>query len=857
MIKFISRLRKSFVIPDFQELLKTYPAVFAAIFLCAGLFVSGLTETPGNGWRLTLVITIFSLALCSYRKLNGRLIFFSVAALFVFLGLDLGSRALLWGHDFQPPLSKCVVHATVAKSLGTGPNFRTLLLEEGYNDTHAIPLPGKGRLVLRENHLPLGAGDRIEFRARIRKPLNRGNPGEYNWEINCKHNEILWLVSALGSDAVEVLQQGDGLAPRAVLFRVRRAMSRFLDDHAGRYSGYFLDKQSVSNVRAIIKGLVLGDLGEISPQVYKSFTDSGLVHALSASGLHVAIVVMLVFMVARSVTWAAPTIVLWLPFKKIGAVASIPAMIVYCLLVGSRVPAIRSTIMGLVVAAAILMDRKWHSLNSLAVAAIIILFLYPLSFFTISFQLSFVAVAGILFLAPPITKHIYERSRKETTNSHAQITKMRHFSLPNKILLSLVLVGVTSFAATLAITPFLLHTFHSFPVYTIPANILTDAMMTGVLGLGLLGSIIGPVWPDIAALILFPAELLTYLIVKIAELFSNLPLSAIKIGHLGTLGFIFMCGCVLLIFRSMRRISRYNVIVSSTAAACIIGTLAFYSWIDSRRTDLRVTFLNVGKADAIFLQPRGTNGVLIDGGLANKYFDSGRGILIPFLQWSGIRSLDGMVMTHPDMDHMGGLLVTMTQISPATFWWNPVEVQSAYLDKMLAAAAKAQAAIHPADRTREPLKLGPCALHFLNRSQPAGSDNRQHRNVNNASVVCRLECRAVSFLFTGDLEREGEEELLAAGVPLAASVLKIGHHGGKNSTSRRFLEAVHPEVAVIPADYPMTRGSPSRATLARLEAAGVRIFWTGRDGAVIIETDGKNLSIKTGRKKRSSGAPAH
>ncbi len=569
MIEFISRLRKSFVIPGFQESFKTYPAVFAAIFLCAGIFISGFVEMPGVGWWPALLIAAFSLSLCFYRKQSGRLIFFSVGALFLFLGLSLGSRALLWGQNFQPPVSKCVVHATVAKTLGTGPNFRTLLLEDGYDDTHATALPGKGRLVLRENHLPLVAGDRIEFRARIRKPLNRGNPGEYDWEIDCKHNEILWIVSAFGSDAIVVLRQGNSLAPSAILFQVRQDMSRFLDDHAGRYSSYFLDKQSVSDVRAIIKGLVLGDLGEISPHVYKSFTDSGLVHALSASGLHVAIVVMLVFVVVRAITWAVPTIVLWLPFKKIGALASVPVMIVYCLLVGSRVPAIRSTIMGLVVAAAILMDRKWHSLNSLAVAAIIILFLYPLSFFTISFQLSFVAVAGILFLAAPITKYIHERSRDEATNPDMQTTKTGHFTFPNKVLLSLVVVGVTSFAATLAITPFLLHTFHSFPVYTIPANLLTDAMMTGSLGLGLLASIIGPFWPDPAALILFPAELLTYLIVKIAELFSNLPLSTIRIGYLGTLGFIFMCGCVVLIFRSMQRISRYNVIVACMAGACI------------------------------------------------------------------------------------------------------------------------------------------------------------------------------------------------------------------------------------------------------------------------------------------------
>jgi len=378
-------------------------------------------------------------------------------------------------------------------------------------------------------------------------------------------------------------------------------------------------------------------------------------------------------------------------------------------------------------------------------------------------------------------------------------------------------------------------------------------MMTGVLGLSLPAAFIGPIWPDSPALILFPAELLTYLTIEIAQFFSNLPLSTIRIGYLGTPGFIFMCGCVALIFRSMQVISRHNIFVASVAAAGIVATAVFYSWIDTHRTDLRVTFLNVGKADAIFLQPPNSNGVLIDGGLANQYFDSGRSILIPFLQWSGVRSLDGMVMTHPDMDHMGGLLVTIPQIPPTRLWWNPIEAQVTYLNQILSCAEKAQAAIVPVDRRLEPLRLGPCRLQFLNRPQPAGTDNQVHRNINNASVVCRLDFGAKSFLFTGDLEREGEDELLEAGVPLKADVLKVGHHGGKTSTASRFLEAVKPEVAVILNEYPAARGSPNREVMARLETAGVCMFWTGRDGAVIINTDGKTLSINTGRKTMLPG----
>jgi len=192
-------------------------------------------------------------------------------------------------------------------------------------------------------------------------------------------------------------------------------------------------------------------------------------------------------------------------------------------------------------------------------------------------------------------------------------------------------------------------------------------------------------------------------------------------------------------------------------------------------------------------------------------------------------------------------LAVMSQVPAMTFWWNPVGMRSAHLDKIMAAAAASRTAILPADRTCRPVKFGSATLRFLNPAPSVEPASQSHRSLNNCSVVCRFECRAISFLFTGDLEREGEDELLATGIPLVASVLKVGHHGGKNATSMRFLEAVRPEVAVITTEYPRTRGSPSQEVVDRLESAGVRVFWTGRDGAVIMKTDGSNLSIKTGR----------
>jgi len=120
-------------------------------------------------------------------------------------------------------------------------------------------------------------------------------------------------------------------------------------------------------------------------------------------------------------------------------------------------------------------------------------------------------------------------------------------------------------------------------------------------------------------------------------------------------------------------------------------------------------------------------------------------------------------------------------------------------------------------------------------------------------VVCRLEFGTVSLLLTGDLEREGEEELLAARMPLESTVLRVGHHGSKTATSERFLDAVRPSVAVISAEYPALRRLPNTGVLQRLRSRSIEVLWTGRDGAVTIETDGKKITrISTGKiaKKR-------
>ena len=827
----------------FQENLERYPALFTAVALCSGIIVASRTDLPWSVWFPAALIPILVAVLVALSGERNALLWVAVTALFFFLGLHLTAERLATRDSFEPPAQKFVIHATVSKTLASTLDFRALIVDSGVNVTQGTPLPGVGRLVIRHNKVSLCAGDRIAFQSRIRKPLNRGNPGEYDWETDCRNEGILWLASVRGADSILVLKRGSPFRPGAILFRLREAMAKFLES----YSGRFLDGQSAKPVQGILKGIIVGDMGDIDPDLNRDFVDSGLVHALSASGLHVAIVALLTFMLVQAAVKAVPWILLWFPLRKFAASAAIPAVVAYCLLVGARAPAIRSMIMGLVVATAILCDKRWHSFNSWALAGIIILLIHPLSLLTPGFQLSFAAVAGILVMVAPVMSQLYG---KESENVLHQMDAIGGTHKRPSVLLyglrPLTAVALTSIAATLAVLPFLIQTFHSFPVYTVFANLASDFMMTGALSIGLIATFVGLVLPELGSWILAPAAFLTLMIIKIASFFSALPGSTARIPHLGVTEFVITAAIAFFTLWYVRGTFGKKFQVVSVSCLALVAVFVIPPWVNSN-TDLEVCFLNVGKGDAARIRAPGSKGLLIDGGLTNEYFDSGRSIVAPFLQWKGNRSLDGILMSHPETDHMGGLLNVIDRVPPSRLWWNPINVRSGHLDAIFAAARARRSQILPADRNQAPVHLGGTTLRFLNRSFPRTEGEFSHRDLNNGSVVCRVEYGEVSFLFTGDLEQQGEQELLAEGVPLAATVLKVGHHGGITSSTREFLEAVRPKVAIISCEGPTSHSFPRRQVLERLESAGAQVFITGRDGAITIRTDGKDLKVWTGR----------
>lgn len=247
---------------------------------------------------------------------------------------------------------------------------------------------------------------------------------------------------------------------------------------------------------------------------------------------------------------------------------------------------------------------------------------------------------------------------------------------------------------------------------------------------------------------------------------------------------------------------------------------------------LRVHFLDVGQADCILIQiPNGKN-VLIDGG--NN--DDGPAV-VSYLKKQGVRRLDVVIATHPHEDHVGGLDNVLNAFEAGKVYAPRVTANTKSFEDFLLAVQRKGLKITEA-RAGITLDLGPAASAvFL---APAGTG---YEDLNDYSAVLKLTYGGTSFLFTGDAEAVSEAEMLRAGRDLKADVLKVAHHGSVSSTTAEFLKAVSPKYAVISVGAGNDYHHPSPKTLARLAAAGVKIFRTDERGTVVVESDGQQITF--------------
>jgi competence protein ComEC len=581
---------------------------------------------------------------------------------------------------------------------------------------------------------------------------------------------------------------------------------------------------------SLLTGILLGVERGIPADVMEAFARTNTTHVIAISGFNITILAGLFAAIGG---------------RLLGRQRATPVVLagiaLYTVLVGAGAAVVRAALMGGLYVVAVHYGRQAHALISMAVAAMLMSLLNPWVLWDVGFQLSFAATLGLILLTPPLQR-AFERGLTQVLDAERARQAVR---LLNDAL-------IVTLAAQLATWPIMIYYFRQISGVGLLANLLILPAQPAVMILGGLATLAGLVWLPLGHLLAWVAWPFPWYTIRVVEQMARLPYAAIELPRVSAAwawGYYGILGGALWVARQdpaerrrlwhalTERLSTKAALAGLSLVAMLVWTAAF-SMPDGR---LRVTFLDVGQGDAVLIETPGGRQVLVDGGPSPSALVDGVGRRLPF--WD--RSLDLVILTHPDEDHVGGLIPIVERYQVARALEPGIPQRSgAYLGWLELLAEKDVPTFQA--RTGLRISLGDGVwLRVLNPPQPLVRDTGADDN--NNGVVLRLEYGQVAFLLTADIEAATETRLVAEGQPLQAQVLKVAHHGSDTSTTPAFLAAVAPWVAVVSVGADNRFGHPGEAVLARLAEANIPVYRTDQHGDIEFVTDGRRLWVRTGR----------
>jgi competence protein ComEC len=573
---------------------------------------------------------------------------------------------------------------------------------------------------------------------------------------------------------------------------------------------------------ALLRALALGDRGGLSETTRAAFAGLGLAHLLAVSGLHLTLVAgcayaLARFLCSRSAAWCARG-----DTRIAAAWLAGGAALVYALLAGWGVPVRRAWIAVSSVLLALTAGRSRLWLQPLSGAAIAVLLIEPAALFAPGAQMSFAAAAALTWSA---------RRAGGRADAAGEAWLGRALST------SAVAIAATAPLAAL-------HLGRAAPLallvnlVAIPwaALVLLPAALLSVACAGVSD------WPAAAAVLVGAEWVARCTLRAVTWLAEWLPLS--EAGGAPAGGWIALAA-LLGLAAVLARATRLRVL-----ATLALGVLL--AWAPAARVapgPPRLAALDVGQGDAFLVQ--GARGVLlVDAGTAlPDGLDLGRRAVVPALRALGVRRLDLLVASHADLDHRGGLAAVLEAVPVGELWLPYGGAHDADFGALLAAAARAGVPVGERGLGSPPRRIGD--LRVVPLWPPPGTAGASR---NDRSLVLRVETHGARVLLPGDIDARTERTLVAAGADLRADVLALPHHGSDTSSSRVFLRAVEASVAIASAPCQGRFGMPHPGVLERAREAGLPVWWTGRDGAVLVAL-GPRPAVASVAEPRSYCAP--
>ena len=798
------------------------------ILLCfiGGMFFGHMGLSPDQS-PISLIFLFIIFILIAFLFIPPPLRSVSFAILFFLTGLLLD----LESHHHSDLLSlkdhkeKVIIEGTVLRPPKFMRDLARLELRSNRVILHGkVKKIGEKIQVIIYNHArDFSPGDRIRFPAILRSFKNFNNPGRYDYESAMRLKGFSCAASVSDGRFIVPMGRGNLGFPMEILERVRRPIRDF-----------FRKKLSNEN-QALYGALILGERHAIDAELREPFNRAGLGHILAVSGLHIGLVAWLTFFLAKRLFSLSYNLALKRDIHRLAAIITCFPVIAYTCIAGLQVSSQRAMIMALAYLFSIILGREKEVWSTLCLAAIIILAIDPHALYSISFQLSFCAVIGILWLGTAIFKKIplpFKETKQKT--------------IFNTLYLYITGLIVVTFSAMIFLLPITTYYFHRISLVSIVAN-LTVIPILGlwIIPLGLLSALCLPFPQSIANLFLQLGAIGLEWMMSIIRFWAHFDWAAFWVVTPNIFEMVLFYSLIFFGF-FLRRWSWAKI---GLIFVLFTITIDITYWIYETRFNpyLKITYLDVGQGNSALIQFPGKERMLIDGGgFSRDHFDVGRMVVAPSLWHSKLNRIDYLVLTHPQADHMNGLRFIASHFKPKEFWYNGESVENpSYKELMNILDIKKTKKLLPVDlkETREISGVKIELLHPLSEGDRKKLMKRSF-TLNDNSMVIKISYQGKCFLFPGDLERPGEEVVVAnAGSILKSDVMLAPHHGSRTSCSREFLQMVKPRICVVSSGGGNYFGFPHPEILKRLKDIGCEIIRIDQSGAVEISVGPNRFEV--------------
>jgi len=814
-----------------ERLVTTCPLVFAAVGLVTGILVQSSLALPVTIWLILLclcaVAAVFVFVAAKPSPAHPYVTAYLAMGCFVCLG-----AVRLTGYRRPEPndICNCVGDerklATIRGSLVTDPyvsrypdwkfaRFKptdpTSSFYMNLGEVKAIggwmKTAGVVRVQVDEPVLDLKAGDAIQAYCWLERFGPPTNPGQFDTAAYLARRNIFVGASVKSRDGIEVLQGPPASSLTMLRGRLRQLAAEALVG----------DVPEQDTSRGLLEALLLGERRRIDSDTYRAFRKTGLLHFISLSGLHLGILVGIIWWLCRTAGLLKPA----------RAIVCAMAICVFLLIVPPRAPTIRAAIIAWVFCASILARRHANPVNTLALAAIILLLIRPTELFEAGWQLSFVSVLAIILFADRIESFMRDDVIKRLRKESAARQKLP-YGLPHTVGLYALKLLAVGLAAWLGSAGVLLYHFYTITPLASLWTVLVFPFVGAILALGFLKMLLFLLLPTLSIVLGAAVTFLSDAFIGLVKLIAHLDISDVLVGRVPLAAIVFYYGAIAFIaFASFRRPLTRKVLCTSMLLAMVVY-LGAVKWQRTWRDELVLTCLDVGHGQAILAQLPGKANVLFDAGSLYKS-DVGSRIVAPFLDYSGIGKIDAVIISHNDTDHINGIPEVVEHCEVVA-----VLADEAFFDKTdvwgtarFLGDCLSEQGLEIKHIGKELDLRGGAAVKVLWPGERI--DNGTELSDNDRSLVSLVEFAGAKILLCSDIEDIGQRELLRLNPDLKADVILIPHHGSAKTRGDEFSGKLDADVLICSCDLSQYE---RMVDVAAQSSGSAGFFYTARHGAI-------------------------